>query len=154
GGTSYIYMPALLHGPSGHIALGSAVLTLGRAPDNHLVIPGASVAPHHAEIRSASLDGRRSYSLIDLGSSAGTFVNEQRLAAHVPHLLRGGDRIRIGDALFLCQASGAAARAMPGSASAGAGQSGPLGYQRPSPVSWSPSPSSGQYPPSSSPLPA
>ncbi len=94
-------MPAILHGPSGPITLGPTVVTIGRAPDNHLVIPGASVAPCHAEIRSASLGGRRSYSLIDRGSSTGTFVNEQRLAAHVPHLLTTGDRIRIGDALFL-----------------------------------------------------
>src|SRR5216683_4617882 len=147
-------MPAILHGPSGHITLGSAVVTIGRAPDNHLVVPGASVAPRHAEIRSASLGGRRSYSLIDLGSSTGTFVNEQRLAAHVPHLLTTGDRLRLGETLFLYQVSEAAALATPGSAWADAGQGSPLGYQVSAPASWPPSPFSGQHPPSSSPLPA
>jgi hypothetical protein len=147
-------MPAILHGPSGHIPLGAAILTMGRTPDNHLVITGASVAPHHAEIRSASLGGRRSYSLIDLGSSTGTFLNEQRLAAHVPHLLTSEDRIRLGDSFFLYQQSEGEARAMPGSAWAGAGQSGPPGSQVPSPASWPASPFSGQHPPSSFPLPA
>src|SRR6266699_4413543 len=127
-------MLAILHGPSGHITLGAAVLIIGRAPDNHLVIPGASVAAHHVEIRSASLGGRRSYSLIDLGSSTGTFLNEQRLAAHVPHLLTTGDRIRLGEMLFLYQESEGEARAMPGSAWAGAGQGGPLGSQMPAPA--------------------
>jgi len=147
-------MPAILHGPSGYITLGPAIVTIGRAPDNSLVIPDASVAPRHAEIRSASLGGRRSYSLIDLGSSTGTFVNEQRLAAHVPHLLTTGDRMRIGETLFLYQVSEGAARATPGSAPAGAGQSGPLGYQVPSPASWPASQPSGQHPPRFSPLPA
>jgi hypothetical protein len=147
-------MPAILHGPSGPITLGVAVLTIGRAPDNSLVLPSASVAPHHAEIRSASLGGRRSYSLIDLGSSTGTFVNEQRLTAHVPHLLTTGDRMRIGETLFLYQGSEGAARATPGPAPAGAGQGGPLGYQVPSPASWPPSPSSERQPPRSFPLPA
>ncbi len=147
-------MPAILHGPSGQITLGSIIATIGRAPDNSLVIHGASVAPRHAEIRSVSLGGRRSYSLIDLGSSTGTFVNERRLAPHVPHLLTTGDGLRIGETLFLYQVSEVAARATPGSASADAGQSGSLGYQRPSAASWPASPSSGQQPPSSFPLPA
>jgi len=147
-------MPAILHGPSGHITLGPTVVTIGQAPDNSLVIPDASVAPRHAEIRSASLGGRRSYSLIDLGSSTGTFVNEQRLAAHVPHLLTTGDRIRLGETFFFYQESESVARVTPGSAPAGAGQSGPLGYQVPSPASWPASQPSGQHPPSSFPLPA
>ena len=147
-------MPAMLRGPSGHIPLGAAVVTIGRSPDNHLVIPAATVSPHHAEIRSASLGGRRSYSLIDLGSSTGTFLNEQWLAAHVPHLLTTGDRLRLGEMLFLYQESEAVARATPGSALASAGQGSPPGYQVPSPASWPASPSSGQQPPSSFPLPA
>ncbi len=122
-------MPAILHGPSGHITLGPTVVTIGRAPDNSLVVPDASVAPRHAEIRSASLGGRRSYSLIDLGSSTGTFDNEQRLTAHVPHLLTTGDRLRIGEMLFVSQGSEGAARATPGSASADADQGG-LGWLR------------------------
>ena len=142
-------MPAILHSPSGPIPLGATVLTIGRAPDNSLVIPGASVAPHHAEIRSASLGGRRSYSLIDRGSSTGTFVNEQRLAAQVPHLLTPGDRIRLGDTFLLYQESEAAARAMIGSAPANAAQSGPLEYQVPPPAPWPASASSGPHPPSS-----
>ncbi len=147
-------MLAILHGPSGHITLGAAVLIIGRAPDNHLVIPGASVAAHHVEIRSASLGGRRSYSLIDLGSSTGTFLNEQRLAAHVPHLLTTGDRIRLGEMLFLYQESNEAMRATTGPAAADAGRCSPLGSQVPAPTPWSASQPSGQHAPSSFSLPA
>jgi hypothetical protein len=39
-----------------------------------------------------------------LGSTNGTFVNEQPLAPHLPRLLQGGDRIRIGDKVFLYEA--------------------------------------------------
>src|SRR6266516_2965686 len=130
-------MQAILHGPAGPIILGPTVVTIGRAPDNHLVIPGASVAPYHAEIRSASLGGRRNYSLIDRGSSTGTFVNEQRLAAHVPHLLTTGDRIRLGEMLFLYQESNEAMRATTGPAAADAGRCSPLGSQVPAPTPWS-----------------
>src|SRR5438034_3494562 len=115
-------MSAILHGPSGHIILGPTVVTIGQAPDNHLVIPDASVAPHHAEIRTASLGGRRSYSLLDLGSSTGTFLNEQRLAAHVPHLLTAGDRIHLGETLLLYQENNEAARATPEAAWVDPGQ--------------------------------
>src|SRR5713101_4882149 len=147
-------MEAILQSPFGQIALGPTVVPIGRATDNHLMINYATVSRHHAEIRSASLGGRRSYSLIDLGSSTGTFVNEQRLAPHVPHLLTTGDRLRIGETLFLYQVSEGAVRATPGSASTYANQGGPLGYQVPAPASWPASQPSGQHPPSSSPIPA
>jgi FHA domain len=108
-------MQALLHGPSGRIPLGLAVATMGRAPDNHLVIPGASVALHHATIRSVGFGGRRSYSLFDQGSSMGTFVNEQRLTSHQPHLLTPGDQIRIGSTGLIDQASAASLATPPDS---------------------------------------
>src|SRR6266567_4977318 len=147
-------MLAILHGPSGHITLGTTVLTIGWAPDNSLVIPDVNVAPHHAEIRSASLGGRRSYSLIDLGSSTGTFLNEQRLAAHVPHLLTTGDRIRLGEMLFLYQESNEAMRATTGPAAADAGRCSPLGSQVPAPTPWPASQPSEQHAASSFPLSA
>jgi predicted component of type VI protein secretion system len=75
-------------------------LTIGRASDNRLVVNSPTASSHHAEIRS----GVSGYSLTDLGSTNGTFVNEQPLASHLPRLLQGGDRIRIGDMVFLYEA--------------------------------------------------
>src|SRR6516162_8911682 len=93
-------MEAGLLGLFGRIVLGPGILTIGRASDNQLVVNPATASSHHAEIRS----GVSGYSLTDLGSTNGTFVNEQPLAPHLPRLLQGGDRIRIGDKVFLYEA--------------------------------------------------
>jgi hypothetical protein len=90
-------MEAALHGPFGRIVLGPRVLTIGRALDSQLVVNNPTASSYHAEIRL----GVSGYSLTDLGSTNGTFVNEQQLAPHIPRLLQGGDRIRIGDMTFL-----------------------------------------------------
>jgi FHA domain len=90
-------MEAVLQGPFGRTVLGSRVLTIGRALDNQLVVNNPTASSHHAEIRP----GVYGYSLTDLGSFNGTFVNEQKLDRHIPHLLQGGDRIRIGDMTFM-----------------------------------------------------
>ena len=66
-------------------------LELGREPDNDAMLPDPKVSRHHARIRR---DGNR-YELADLGSSNGTFVNGERVAA--PARLEDGDVIMIGD---------------------------------------------------------
>ena len=88
---------AMLSGPQGRVVLGTASLTVGRAQDNQLVLHDAKVSAHHAEIR---LEGQR-HSIIDLESTNGTFVNEQRLEPDRPYRLHHLDMIRIGGATFL-----------------------------------------------------
>jgi len=90
-------MEAGLLGPFGRIVLGSGIVTIGRASDNQLVVNHPAASSHHAEIRP----GVFGYSHTDLGSTNGTFVNDQPLAPHLPRLLQSGDRIRIGDMTFL-----------------------------------------------------
>ena len=65
-------------------------ITIGRAPDNMIVIDDASVSGRHAEMKLAG----ESYELIDLGSTNGTRVNGQTITATTT--LRPGDRIRFG----------------------------------------------------------
>ncbi|MBE3560874.1 MAG: FHA domain-containing protein [Ktedonobacteraceae bacterium] len=89
-------MPAALQGPFGRVALDSPTFRLGRAPDNQLAVNDPKVSAHHAIIQ---LYGQ-SYSITDVGSSNGTFVNEQRLEKGVPQFLKQSDRIRIGDTVF------------------------------------------------------
>ena len=73
--------------------LGRAIVTVGRAPDNTLVLSDdLTVSRHHAQV---SQDGDQ-WSFTDLGSAAGTFVNEAKLAPHQPHPLAAGDLVQIG----------------------------------------------------------
>src|SRR5260370_12415935 len=96
-----IPMEAVLQSLLGQTVLGLGVFTIGRALDNQLFVNNPTASSHHAEIRP----GVQGYSLTDLGSTNGTFVNEQKLDPHIPRLLRGGDRIPIGDTIFTCDAS-------------------------------------------------
>ncbi len=101
-------MEASLISPLGRTVLGSTKLTIGRAADNNLVVTDPTVSSHHAEIRPEG----QGYSIVDLGSTNGTFINGQPLVRSVPRRLHPGDTIRIGDLTFMYEASGA-----PGSAS-------------------------------------
>ncbi len=64
--------------------------TLGRQPDNDVIISDESASRRHCEIYSHD----NSLVITDLNSTNGTFVNRQRLVQ--PLVLRSGDQIRIG----------------------------------------------------------
>ncbi len=98
-------MEASLIGPFGPTALGSTRLTIGRAPDNNIVLNDARASSHHAEIRPEG----EYYSIVDLGSTNGTFVNDQQIYSGSPRLLQPGDTIRIGDTTFKFEGSSAGA---------------------------------------------
>ena len=66
------------------------VVTIGRLPDNTIVIDNAAVSGHHA---CASLDGS-SFVLEDLESTNGTLVNDRRVSRHT---LQNGDMVQIGN---------------------------------------------------------
>ncbi len=89
-------MEAALNGPMGRTILEPAVLTIGSSPDNQLVLHDANVAEYQAEIRPEG----QGFSITDLGSGSGTFVNGQRLAWDMSRKLNPGDTITIGDTTF------------------------------------------------------
>ncbi len=95
-------MNAVLNGPFGPTTLGPAVLTMGRAATNALVVNDAKASSHHAEISPAG----PGYTIADMGSTNGTFVNEERLERNAPRVLNPGDRVRIGDTVFTYEAPG------------------------------------------------
>jgi len=64
-------------------------ITIGRSPDNNLILSEKSISRHHAEIKKMK-DG---YLLTDLGSYNGTKVNEKSIQS-VP--LKHNDKIEIG----------------------------------------------------------
>jgi Protein of unknown function (DUF3662)/FHA domain len=74
-------------------------LTIGRAPDNGLVVRDGRASRHHARI-----DGRRGTLILsDLGSTNGSFVNDRRVESVA---LGAGDRIRIGTTSLVVEALG------------------------------------------------
>jgi serine/threonine protein kinase len=87
---------ATLKSVLGQRVLGSADLTIGRAPDNILVLSDRQASSHHAVIRRQGLG----YIIIDLNSTNKTFVREQAIPAQEPRMLQSGDRIRIGETVF------------------------------------------------------
>jgi hypothetical protein len=96
-------MEAALNSPYGRTILGPAGMTIGRSPDNQLVVNDPQASSHHAQVYP---DGQ-GYLLVDLGSTNGTFVNEQRLIAQSPRMLNAGDVLRIGNTSFSYEAIGA-----------------------------------------------
>ena len=81
--------------PGQTFTLDQDSLTLGRDPDNDIVIGDPQVSRHHARVRRQG-----SMTVIeDAGSTNGTFVNGVRLTD--PHTLDNGDVISLGDAVTL-----------------------------------------------------
>jgi len=75
-------------------AIGLGPLTLGRNADNNVMIASPQASRVHAEVRRAPDGG---CVILDRGSSNGTMVNGERVAAQ---RLRQGDLIEVGDEQF------------------------------------------------------
>ncbi len=90
-------MKAVLNGPQGRKVLESTVLTIGSSPDNSLAIDTIKVSAHHAEIHPEE----QGFSIVDLGSIHGTYVNGERLDFNTPRMLSHGNSVTIGDTVFI-----------------------------------------------------
>lgn len=87
-----------------HFQLSSTVTRLGREATNHIQLLDNEASRGHAEIRSDFQRGR--HELIDLDSSNGTRVNDQRIDRRE---LISGDRIEIGNTLLIFTGGGSVA---------------------------------------------
>lgn len=71
------------------VPLDREQFTIGRKPDNDVVIDNPAVSGHHAKLSRV----QAVYFLEDLGSTNGTFVNEKKIDKRQ---LKDGDRVTIG----------------------------------------------------------
>ena len=82
-----------------NVPIDGTLLTIGRAPDNRLVIRDRSVSRHHARIQAR----HGSLVLSDLSSTNGTRVNGVRIDEMV---LGEGDQIQIGGTTLIVERPG------------------------------------------------
>ncbi len=75
--------------------LDKPVITLGREAGSDIVLEDPQVSRHHARLTLQA----GGYVIEDLGSTNGTFINEQRLAG--AQLINPGDKLRLGDNVVL-----------------------------------------------------
>jgi hypothetical protein len=78
------------------VRVGGEAVTLGRAPDNGLVIADARVSRHHGRF----VDRHGTLVYTDLGSTNGTRVNGIRVDEIV---LGAGDRLQVGDVVVVVE---------------------------------------------------
>lgn len=76
------------------IPLGSQPITVGRAASSTLVLEDPYASSNHAELRN--IDGQ--WAIADLGSTNGTYVDEERIADVRPLVI--GTPTRIGQTTF------------------------------------------------------
>jgi two-component system cell cycle response regulator len=74
--------------------LDAPEVTIGRSPTTGIVIPDGSVSREHAKCVAVG----NGVEIEDLGSSNGTFINDQKLNSRMP--LRDGDILRLGSILL------------------------------------------------------
>lgn len=86
---------ALPSGEKIEALLNQSELEIGKAAHNKLVIADPTVSSTHAIVLAR--DG--GYSIVDLGSSNGTFINDQRLSTEA-HTLQHGDKIQLGQVVL------------------------------------------------------
>lgn len=117
--------------------LNKDIVTLGRDITNDITINDPEVSRHHLRITR----GAGGFTLEDLGSTNGTFVNGQRLTG--PRPLRPGDMIGLGETVTLAYESASAGMEYGGTVARPAAPSAPPqaapGYGAP-PASSSPAP--------------
>jgi len=82
------------------VLISSPRITVGRHPDNDLCLANPTVSKRHAELVWSEGELR----FRDLGSTNGTFLNGRRISNL--ELIRDGDRLQFGTAMFTARRSG------------------------------------------------
>ena len=88
----------VLYGPElgRRATIGRGAFQIGRSSKNELPIDQESVSRHHARITPSQ---SRGFTIEDLGSTNGTYVNHEKLGKE-RHVLKDGDQIRVGRSIL------------------------------------------------------
>jgi ABC-type multidrug transport system ATPase subunit len=87
-------LPSVDRRPTARMPLPAKAMTIGRTPDNDLVLSDLDVSRRHAELRKSPTGN---YEIVDLNSHNGVFVNGQRVTSK---LLTEQDLVSIGHSTF------------------------------------------------------
>lgn len=79
------------------VPITDGTITIGRKPDNGIVISDSYISGRHAELTT---DNTGTY-ITDIGSTNGTVVNGQKLEPHERQLLLDGDEIQLGQNTYV-----------------------------------------------------
>jgi predicted component of type VI protein secretion system len=101
----YVDMPKLIISGTPY-ELVDDLVTIGRGPDNTIVVSNPSVSARHAQLHSTG----ETYRLKDLGSTNGTHVNGKPVTETI---LRFDDRIRFGAAEARYESDASGSRPLP-----------------------------------------
>ncbi|XP_075215869.1 angiogenic factor with G patch and FHA domains 1 isoform X2 [Lycorma delicatula] len=78
--------------------------TLGREGNHSVTIPDITISKHHASFKFS--EEKKHYTVVDLGSRNGTFLNGNRLSVALqespPHPIEHGSILRVGSTHLLC----------------------------------------------------
>jgi hypothetical protein len=99
---SYAETPRLrlvVQGTDEEFRLAEESVTIGSGAENTVVLTDPEVAESHATVRKS--DEEEGFLVEDMGSLAGTYVNEQRVEGSMP--LHEGDVIRVGNTVVEVQ---------------------------------------------------
>ena len=75
-----------------HFGMNKPQITIGRAPDNDIVLSSLDVSRHHARLEKIGGGWR----IVDADSRGGTFYDGRKLNAQNPELWQPGQRLQIG----------------------------------------------------------
>ncbi len=87
----------LSENPTRRWLLDAPETTIGRHATADITLPLPRLSRQHARITRTETG----FTLTDLGSTNGTFINGEPLAPHTPHRLTGGDEIVLGGSVSL-----------------------------------------------------
>jgi halocyanin-like protein len=81
--------------------LEKPAVTIGRREDNDVVLPAAEVSGQHARLEQTE----RGWQVVDLDSTNGTYLDDDRLLPNVPETWEAGQDLRIGPYFLQWQAA-------------------------------------------------